>query len=121
MAVSLALFSGLSRLSSVPAGSLANASSVGANTVNGPLPFSVSTRPAACSAAARVLNDPAATAVSTMSAVAASALTDVPNEDVASRAIERTDPQSLGNELHLLLSFVSRANSTLSECVTRYL
>ena len=46
----------------------ANAASVGANTVNGPLPLSVSTRPAACRAVARVLNEPAATAVSTMSA-----------------------------------------------------
>ena len=44
---SLALFSGLSSVSTVPAGSLANASSVGANTVNGPGPLSVSTRPAA--------------------------------------------------------------------------
>ena len=36
MAVSLSLFSGFSRLSTVPAGSLAKASSVGAKTVNGP-------------------------------------------------------------------------------------
>ena len=33
---SFSLFSGLSSVSTVPAGSLANASSVGANTVNGP-------------------------------------------------------------------------------------
>src|SRR6187399_1302994 len=64
---SLALFSGLSSDSTVPAGSLAKASSVGANTVNGPAPFSVVTRSAAVSAAASVLNEPAATAVSTMS------------------------------------------------------
>ena len=51
----------------VPAGNLANASSVGAKTVNGPVPLSVSTSPAAFSAAASVLKDPAATAVSTMS------------------------------------------------------
>jgi hypothetical protein len=37
--------------------------------VNGPAPFSAGTRPAAVSAAARVLNDPAPTAVSTMSAM----------------------------------------------------
>ena len=43
--MSLALFSGFKRLSTVPAGSLAKAASVGANTVNGPGPFSVSTRP----------------------------------------------------------------------------
>ncbi len=70
MLCSLALFSGLSRVSSVPAGSLAKASSVGANTVNGPGPFSVSTSPAAFTAATRVLNFPA-TAVSTMSAAEA--------------------------------------------------
>ena len=50
----------------MPAGSLANAASVGANTVNGPLPLSVSTRPAAFTAATRVLKLPAATAVSTI-------------------------------------------------------
>ncbi len=49
------------------AGILANASSVGASTVNGPGPCNVSTRPAAVSAVARVLNVPAATAVATMS------------------------------------------------------
>jgi hypothetical protein len=48
-------------------GNLANASSVGAKTVNGPLPFSVSTKPAAVTAAANVLKLPAETAVSTMS------------------------------------------------------
>ncbi len=61
------MFSGLSRVSTVPAGSLANAASVGANTVNGPSPFKASTRSAALSAAASVLKVPAATAVSTMS------------------------------------------------------
>ncbi len=65
--VSLSLFSGLTRSSTVPAGSLAKASSLGAKTVNGPGPFSVSTRPAAVTAATRVLNEPAATAVSTIS------------------------------------------------------
>src|SRR6476659_2731214 len=54
-------------MSSVPAGSLANAASGGGNTVTGPAPFSVVTRSAAVSAAASVLNEPAATAVSTMS------------------------------------------------------
>src|SRR3954465_3350687 len=69
IAVSFSLFSGFSSVSTVPAGSLAKASSVGAKTVNGPGPLSVSTSPAACRAAASVLNDPAATAVSTMSLV----------------------------------------------------
>ena len=43
----MALFSGLSRLSRVPAGRAAKAASVGAKTVKGPGPFMVSTRPAA--------------------------------------------------------------------------
>src|SRR6202007_3411395 len=53
--VSVALFSGLIRLSTVPAGSLPKAALVGANTVNGPLPSRVSTRPAALTAATRVV------------------------------------------------------------------
>ena len=57
-----------SKLSKVPAGSLAKASSVGANTVNGPGPLSASTNPAAFTAATKVLKLPAATAVSTISA-----------------------------------------------------
>src|SRR3954449_4776384 len=61
----------LSRPSTVPAGSLANASSVGAKTVYGPAPLRVSTSPAAVAAVSRVLNDPAAAAVSTMSFIAA--------------------------------------------------
>ena len=78
MACSLALFSGFNSDSTVPAGSLANAASVGANTVNGPAPFSVSTSPAAFTAATRVVNPPA-TAVSTMSAAEATdAIASVP-------------------------------------------
>ena len=57
----------LRRLSTVPAGNLANASSVGAKTVNGPAPLRVSTSFAAVSAAASVLKLPAETAVSIMS------------------------------------------------------
>src|SRR5579862_2718419 len=67
MAFNFSLFSGLRSDSTVPAGSLLKASSVGANTVKGPLPFKVSARPAACSAVVNVLKVPAATAVSTMS------------------------------------------------------
>src|SRR5580704_10790091 len=48
-------FSGFSRLSTVPAGSLAKASLVGAKTVNGPGPSRVSTRPAAFTAATSVV------------------------------------------------------------------
>ncbi len=51
----------------MPAGSFANAASVGAKTVNGPGPLRVSTRPAALTAVTSVLNWPAPTAVSTMS------------------------------------------------------
>src|SRR5215213_5899979 len=69
--VSCALFSGLSRFSTVPAGSFLKASSVGAKTVNGPGPLRVSTRPAAFTAATRVVKLPFDAAVSTMSAAAA--------------------------------------------------
>ncbi len=65
--VSAALFSGLSRVSTVPAGSAANASLVGANTVNGPAPFSVGTSPAALTAATSVVWSLELTALSTMS------------------------------------------------------
>src|SRR4249919_3649831 len=66
----------LRRPSSVPAGSAAKAASVGAKTVKGPLPWSVSTRPAALTAVSRVLNEPASVAVSTMSLAMASADAD---------------------------------------------
>jgi hypothetical protein len=56
----------LTSVSTVPAGSLAKASSVGAKTVNGPAPSSVSTRPAAFTAATRVLWMGELTAFSTM-------------------------------------------------------
>src|SRR6201990_1417255 len=55
MWVRVALFSGLTSVSTVPAGSLPNAVLVGANTVNGPLPSRVSTRPAAFTAATSVV------------------------------------------------------------------
>src|SRR5579864_3424673 len=69
MLVSVALFSGLTRLSTVPGGNAANASFVGAKTVNGPAPFSVSTRPAALTAATSVVWSAEFTALSTMSFV----------------------------------------------------
>ena len=53
--MSAALFSGISSESTAPAGSSAKAALVGANTVKGPAPFSVSTRPAALTAATRVV------------------------------------------------------------------
>ena len=62
--------SALLNLPSTPgffASKASNAASDGANTVNGPLPLSASTRPAWPSAAASFVKLPAATAVSTMS------------------------------------------------------
>jgi hypothetical protein len=53
----------------VPGGNLAKASSVGANTVNGPGLFNVSTNPAAETAATKVLNASLLTAISTISAM----------------------------------------------------
>ena len=49
------MFSGLTSVSTVPAGSLPKAALVGANTVNGPLLSRVSTRPAAFTAATSVV------------------------------------------------------------------
>src|SRR6267154_3868327 len=62
----MALFSGLSNISTVPAGKCANASLVGAKTVNGPLPLSVSTSPAALTAATRVVWSAEFTALATI-------------------------------------------------------
>src|SRR3954471_19309395 len=69
MFVSMGLFSGLSKVSTVPAGSAANAALVGAKTVNGPGPLSVSTRPAAFTAATSVVWSLELTALSMMSLV----------------------------------------------------
>ena len=74
MSISLSLFSGLRRVSTVPLGSFAKASSLGAKTVNGPSPLRVSTSPAAVSAVANVLKFPLLTAVSTMSFLESSAM-----------------------------------------------
>src|SRR5271166_2576197 len=100
MATSFSLFSGFNRSSTVPAGNLANASSVGAKTVKGPLPFRVSTRPAACRAAARVLNEPAATAVSTMSCDAALGRAYAPTARDNARAA------AVAIEVILIMSFI---------------
>jgi len=51
----MSLFSGWSSVSTVPAGSFPNAALVGASTVNGPGLFSVSTSPAAFTAATSVV------------------------------------------------------------------
>src|SRR3954469_25660585 len=53
-------------MSSVPAGRAAKAASVGAKTVNGPGPLSVSTKPAAFTASTRTVKSSAAAATSTM-------------------------------------------------------
>merc|ERR1719375_2693831 len=58
----------------------ANASSFGANTVNGPAPFKASTRPAFLRASVKTVNVPALTAVSTMSAL------DAEEMQISSRA-----------------------------------
>ncbi len=55
MEVSMALFSGFTSISTVPEGNIPNASFVGAKTVKGPALFSVSTRPAAFTAATNVV------------------------------------------------------------------
>jgi hypothetical protein len=63
---SSSFFSGVRRDASVSGGSFANASFVGAKTVNGPSHSTVSTRPLAWIAFTRVERDGVATAVATM-------------------------------------------------------
>src|SRR5258708_13508125 len=64
---SVGLVSGLLSVSGVPGGKAANASLVGAKTVNGPALFNVSTSPAALTAATSVVWSAGLTALSTMS------------------------------------------------------
>lgn len=59
-------FLSCNKLSNAPEGSFANAASVGAKTVNGPGPLSVSTRSAACTAFTSVVKFSASIAVSTI-------------------------------------------------------
>jgi hypothetical protein len=59
----------------MPAGNAANASSVGAKTVNGPGPLKVSPNPAAVTAATNVPKFPADDATSTMLLTATSSVT----------------------------------------------
>ena len=56
MLLSVERLSGLRSVSTVPAGSLSKAAFVGAKTVNGPVPLSVSASPAALTAATSVEN-----------------------------------------------------------------
>ena len=74
MFFSVSRFSGLSKPSTVPAGSLAKASSVGAKTVKGPALLRVSTSAAAWTAVTNVVKRPSAIAVSTMSLAAGTAV-----------------------------------------------
>jgi len=60
------LFSGFNNVSKVPAGSLANAAFVGANTVKGPALCKVVTRSAAVTPATRVVCSFEPTAMSTI-------------------------------------------------------
>src|SRR5665811_2023804 len=59
-------FLSCNKLSNAPKGSFANAASVGAKTVNGPGPLSVSTRSAACTAFTSGVEFSASIAVSTI-------------------------------------------------------
>merc|ERR1711957_218887 len=66
MSTNVALFSGFNKDSTVPAGSAANPSFVGANTVNGPAELSVSTKSPATTAATKVEGSLTDSANSTM-------------------------------------------------------
>ena len=67
----------------------AKAAFVGANTVNGPSPLSVSTSSAALTAATRVLKSLFATAVSTIVIDFSSARTDSPSAQIATKPIAK--------------------------------
>ena len=102
----------------MPAGSAANASSVGAKTVNGPSPRRVSSSPAAWTPATRVSKSPAATAVSTMSASSASPIVVV-GSAVSTVVSEEASP--LSSSLHAAPSRLrasSPADSRASREVT---
>src|SRR3954451_922159 len=77
MAASFSLLAGWSRVSSVPAGSLANASLVGAKTVYGPGPDRVSASPAAFTADTRVEKSGLPAAISTMVFAAGAVVSEV--------------------------------------------
>jgi hypothetical protein len=87
------LFSGFTKVSTVPAGSLAKASLVGAKTVKGPGPESAPARSAAVTAATSVVCTGEATAFSTMflSAICALAKDVKDNKDVATSIARSED------------------------------
>ena len=118
------LFSGFSRSFTVPAGSLAKASSVGAKTVNGPLPFSVSTRSVAWTAATNVLKDPVLTAVSTISflvlIVKATAITLAVKEFSAIQTVLPAKPgiQKIRCRLNWMPAYAGMTNKTSRPSIT---
>ena len=85
------LFFGSSSLSSTPAGRAANASLVGAKTVNGPVPLSVSTSPAALTAATRVEKSALDAATSTM-VPAALGMAEVVGDEVLGAGADEVEP-----------------------------
>src|SRR5260370_36429443 len=78
------LFKGFIRFAIVSAGSRLNASSVGAKTVNGPLPLSVSSMTAALMAAEKVANSGVAAIAPVRSAASAAT---IKNSDVVAASI----------------------------------
>ena len=66
MLARVVLFSAFNSDSTVPAGNFSNAALVGAKTVNGPSPLSVSASPAAFTAVTNVLKSGFPAAISTM-------------------------------------------------------
>ena len=88
--VNLFLFSDFNRSANKLGSKAENASSDGANTVNGPLLLRVSTKSAAVTAFTNVLKEPAATAVSTISGLCPSAFKIPTNDknDILENALE---------------------------------
>ena len=99
-AVSLSLFSGFSRSSTVPGGSLANASFVGAKTVKGPSPESVSANPAAWTAVTSVEKSSLAAAMSTIDWPSAAAVVSVAPAMVVAAVVVSLAAESSSSPLH---------------------
>jgi len=89
----------------VPSGNAANASSVGAKTVKGPVPFKTSTRPAACTAATRVPNWPADIAVSTMSFALALTAVKARGRTISKEIVKRFSVLIKNSKLNKLVIF----------------
>ena len=85
--------------SKVPSGSLPNASSVGANTVNGPSPDSTPSNSAACKAVTNVVKRPSSTAISTIFFDTSSTDSDSSNFGASTTGLEEDIVETASSEV----------------------